>query len=152
MYLLQSYRLKRKLPPHSAFWLPSLERLEKINERSLLASVGLLGLGLVLGILLNLAARGSEQRIPWSDPVVAASLVWLVWLFAVVLFHAVYRPARQGRKVAYVTVASFLFLGVVLGITRWIPSQHISRTRTAGAPTPTVRAANPLPSVTRWSR
>ena len=33
MYLLQSHRLKQKLPPPSKQRLPSLERLETINER-----------------------------------------------------------------------------------------------------------------------
>ena len=62
--------------------------------------------------------------IPWTDPVVVASLVWLTWLIVVVLFHAFYRPARQGRKVAYMTIGSFLFLSLVLSIIRWLPSQH----------------------------
>ncbi|MCA9168691.1 MAG: cytochrome c biogenesis protein CcsA [Planctomycetales bacterium] len=124
LYLLQSYRLKHKLPNPSPAWLPSLERLERISERCLMASVGLLGLGLISGVLLNLVRRGTQHTIPWSDPVVIASLVWLVWLVAVILFHTFYRPARQGRKVAYMTVAGFVFLGMVIGVMRWMPSQH----------------------------
>ena len=124
MYLIQSYRLKHKLPPRSTLWLPSLERLQHINERCLLASVSMLGIGLISGILLNLVRSGTGGVVPWTDPVVIASLVWLTWLVVVVLFHAFYRPARQGRKVAYMTIGSFLFLGVVLGIIWWMPSQH----------------------------
>jgi hypothetical protein len=123
MYLLQSYRLKHKLPPRPTIWLPSLERLQHINERCLLASVSFLGIGLISGILLNLV-RGRTGNIPWTDPVVIASLVWLVWLLAVVIFHALYRPARQGRKVAYMTIGSFLFLGLVLAIIWWTPTPH----------------------------
>jgi ABC-type uncharacterized transport system permease subunit len=124
MYLMQSYRLKHKLPPRSPLWLPSLERLEHINERCLLASVGLLGLGLISGIVLNLERTGTGAVIPWTDPVVIASLVWLSWLLTVVIFHAFYRPARQGRKVAYMTIGSFVFLGLVLAIIWWVPSHH----------------------------
>jgi ABC-type uncharacterized transport system permease subunit len=158
MYLMQSYRLKHKLPPQPTIWLPSLERLQRINERCLLASVGLLGIGLVSGILLNLV-RGGTGSIPWTDPVVMASLVWLVWLLAVVIFHAVYRPARQGRKVAYMTIGSFLFLGLVLAIIWWTPSRHTvdldspagsasaqeSRLWRGAAPTGQVAFARPAP-------
>jgi hypothetical protein len=124
MYLVQSYRLKHKLPPGSAFWLPSLERLQGINERCLMASVGALGIGLISGIVLNLVHRGGGVVIPWSDPAVIASLVWLVWLLAVVLFHTFYRPARQGRKVAYLTIGSIVFLSLVLAIIWWTPAHQ----------------------------
>jgi ABC-type uncharacterized transport system permease subunit len=125
MYLLQSYRLKHKIPPQPTIWFPSLERLQRINERCLLASVSFLGIGLISGILLNLVrGEGGTGNIPWTDPVVLASLVWLIWLLAVVLFHTLYRPARQGRKVAYLTIGSFLFLGCVLAIIWWTPTPH----------------------------
>lgn len=121
MYLIQSYRLKHKLPPRSKFWLPSLEKLQQINERSLYASILLLGLGLLSGILLNLIQSGQNRGIPWSEPVVLASLVWLIWLLTVVVFSAFYPPSRYGRKIAYMTVGSFVFLGVVLGIMLYFP-------------------------------
>ena len=133
MYLIQSYRLKQKLPPRSTIWLPSLERLQHINERCLLASVSMLGIGLVSGIMVNLIHSRSGLVIPWTDPVVVASLVWLAWLIIVVLFHAFYPPARQGRKVAYMTIGSFVFLGLVLGIIRWMPSQHTGDDSAAAA-------------------
>lgn len=123
MYLVQANRLKRKKPPKSGFWLPSLEWLEKTNERSLHSSIALLGVGLVSGILLNLDSQGA---IPWSDPLVWASLVWLLWLFVVLVFHAIYKPSRQGRKVAYLTVGSFLFLGAVVAVLYLLPNEHTS--------------------------
>ena len=129
MYLIQSYRLKQKLPPRSPFWLPSLEWLQKLNERALYSSIALLGLGIITGILLNLIRAGKEAVIPWSDPVVLASLVWLAWLISIAVFNAVYRPARHGRKVAYETVVSFLFLSLVLAIILLTPSAHGSDAR-----------------------
>jgi ABC-type transport system involved in cytochrome c biogenesis permease subunit len=129
MYLVQSMRLKRhKLPPGRSMWLPSLERLEKLNERFLIASLGLLGIGLISGVLLNLARRGSQGGVPWSDPVVLASGVWMVWLLVVAVLSGVYRPARIGRKVAYLTTGSFVCLGVVLAIMIYLPSDHANST------------------------
>lgn len=119
LYLLQSNKLKRKRP---VSWIPSLEKLQVYNERSLLVSVVLLGVGLFSGIFIN--ANASHQPIPWHDPIVWASVIWLVWLVSVVAFKIAYRPSRQGRKVAYLTVGSFLFLAIVLGILYFLPSQH----------------------------
>lgn len=122
MYLLQSHRLKRKLPPRQGFRLPSLEWLQQANRNSLLVSSGFLAAGLLSGLGLNLAKRA--EAIPWTDPVVLASAVLLVWLLALLVFEACYKPAQQGRKVAYLTLASFVFLGVALGIVLFVPTQH----------------------------
>ena len=53
-----------------------------------------------------------------------ASLAWLAWLVSIGIFNAVYRPARHGRKIAYETVVSFLFLSLVLAIILLTPSAH----------------------------
>lgn len=124
LYLYQSWRLKRhRVMVANPIWLPSLEQLQRSNERFLLASLALLGFGLLSGIGLNIR-RAQDQGIPWSDPVVLASLVWLVWLLAVAIFSSVYRPAREGRKVAYLTLGSFVFVTLVLGIMGAVPSKH----------------------------
>ncbi len=147
MYLVQSYRLKRKLPPRSSFWLPSLEWLQWLNERSLYWSMALVGLGLITGILLNLIRGGGEAPIPWSDPVVITSFAWLAWLVSIAVFNTVYRPARHGRKVAYETVASFLFLSVVLGIIRLQQVGHgTERNGPNAASVLSSSATNPVPS------
>ena len=114
MYLVQSYRLKHKLPPSEGLKLPSLEWLQKETERALVISSILLGLGLASGIVLNLVK--SNTAVSWTDPVVATSGILFVWLLAALCFNYVYKPARRGRKVAYLVVASFLFLVLELGI------------------------------------
>ena len=74
MYLLQSYRLKRKLPPRPGFRLPTLEWLQKFNRRSLLLSTFLLGLGLLAGLAVNLIRQsGRDGTVSWTDPVVISS-------------------------------------------------------------------------------
>ena len=112
MYLVQSYRLKRKLPPRQGLRLPSLEWLQRFNTEALWISAGLIALGVISGIVLNLS-RG-DAGLLWTDPVVVTSSLLFVWLLLVIIFESFYRPARQGRKVAYLTMASFIFLGLAL--------------------------------------
>ena len=47
----------------------------------------------------------------WTDPVVQSSAAMLLWLVAAEVFRLVYPAARRGRKVAYLTLASFVFRG-----------------------------------------
>lgn len=111
MYLLQSDRLKKKIPPRQGLQLPSLEWLQRFNRESLLISTALLAVGLVSGIALNLI---KTNAISWTDPVVLSSGVLFLWLISATIFELVYKPAHQGRKVAYLTMASFVFLGLAL--------------------------------------
>lgn len=115
MYVLQSYRLKHKLPPSRGFRLPSLEWLQKFNREALFVSTCLLAVGLISGVALNLINKsGSGGQVSWTDPVVLSSGVLFLWLTVVTIFEAIYRPAREGNKVAYLTLASFVFLGLAL--------------------------------------
>jgi hypothetical protein len=50
----------------------------------------------------------------WTDPVVLSLAAMLVWLIAAEVFRLVYPAARRGRKVAYLTLASFVFLLIAL--------------------------------------
>jgi hypothetical protein len=121
MYLVQSWRLKHHVPPSTAFKLPSLEWLQAVNKQSLVYSSCFIALGLLAGIVLN-AVRGA--RVPWTDSVVVSSAVLLMWLLAATLFEWLYKPAQQGRKVAYLTVASFLFLAFVMVVLFAGGSEH----------------------------
>ena len=125
MYLVQSYRLKHKMPPRRGFRLPSLEWLQRFNKRSLLISAGFMGAGLLSGIVLNLINRGRESgTVEWTELGVLSSGVLFMWLLTAVLLEAFYKPARQGRKVALLTVASFVFLLLALGFVLF--SEHAS--------------------------
>jgi len=138
MYLLQSYRLKRKLAPRPGFRLPTLEWLQRVNRRSLVLSTFLLGLGLLAGLALNLIRQsGHDGTVSWTDPVVISSGVLFLWLVIALLCKSLYKPAREGRKVAYITLASFVFLGLVLCLV--LLGQHgISRSPGARSPAPEV--------------
>ena len=124
MYLVHSYRLKHKLPPRQGLRLPSLEWLQRYNQRALIVSPCLLGVGLLSGVVMNLLKF--DQGMAWTDPVVWTSGLLLLWLISALVFEVTYKPAQQGRKVAYLTVASFVFLGFVLAIVLWVPSDHAS--------------------------
>ena len=125
MYLLQSYRLKHKSTAAARVRLPSLEWLERINSRAIVVSVLMVGAGFLSGIILNVVLRERKlEDLPWSDPVVWRSALMFGWLLAAAVFSAVYRPARSGRKVAYLTVASFAFLAMSLAIRVALPSEH----------------------------
>ncbi len=116
MYLIQSNRLKRKLPkPRIGIRLPSLEWLQRLNREALWFSTLLLGVGLFSGVVLNMETN--EQggtAVAWTDAAVLSSAGLFVWLLATACFELLYKPARVGRKVAYLTTASFVFLALVL--------------------------------------
>ena len=111
MYLVQSHRLKKKLTPRRGMRLPSLEWLQRMSSRCLSLSTILLASGLFSGIFMNVI-----RQLPLDGGVVFSSSILLCWLIAVMVFEYFYKPARQGRKVAYLTVASFVFLSLVLVI------------------------------------
>ncbi len=120
MFLIQSYRLKHKMVATEGFKLPSLEWLETVNRRALIVSTCLLAGGLFAGILLKI----NHNSFPWTDPVIWSSAILFLWLMAAMIFELIYRPARRGQKVAYLTMANFVFLAFVLGLILFGPSEH----------------------------
>lgn len=125
MCLVQAWRLKHKLAPAQGFRLPSLEWLERMNIRAIVVSVVMLTLGFLSGIVLNLVNhRLDVDSLPWSDPIVWSSGLLLAWLLAAAGFSLFYRPARQGKKVAYLTVTSFVFLVLSIVVAKYLPSAH----------------------------
>jgi ABC-type uncharacterized transport system permease subunit len=130
MYLVQSHRLKRKLPPAPGFRLPSLEWLERVNSRSLGISALLIGVGFLSGVILNTHKnRAIEAYVPWTDPVVISLALMFLWLIVAELFRLAYPAARRGQKVAYLTVAAFLFLCFTLASLLWLDTEHGSEPR-----------------------
>jgi hypothetical protein len=78
-------------------------------------------------ILNRINIESGAARLPWHDPVVLSTLLLLFWLLAAVVVGALYRPARQGRKVAYLTMVSFVFLALVLAAGLLLNSRHWER-------------------------
>ncbi len=128
MCLVQAWRMKHKRIATIGLRLPSLEWLERLNQRALLSSVVMFAIGLFSGIVLNSINRSrSLANIPWNDPIVWSSSLFAGWLIVAAGFSILYRPARQGRKVAYLTLVSFVFLALSIVVRFWLPSEHAGR-------------------------
>jgi ABC-type transport system involved in cytochrome c biogenesis permease subunit len=114
MYLAQMRRLKAKRPSRTGLALPSLEQSERINRGAITIAFPLLTFGLLIGMILSLAARGeghspaSAHVLRWTDPKVLSAL--LMWLVFAVLLHARFRPAMRGRSMMVLTIVAFTFL------------------------------------------
>jgi ABC-type uncharacterized transport system permease subunit len=125
MYLVQSYALKHVRSAANGLRLPSLEWLERVNSRALGLSAVLIALGFVSGMMLSMGAhRGERNYSLWTDPVVLSLAAMLAWLIAAEVFRLVYPAARRGRKVAYLTLASFVFLVIALASLTWLDNVH----------------------------
>lgn len=118
MYLVQSWRLKQKRAG-SALRLPTLETLQNLNRRCLVSSTIAVGVGLVSGVVMNLNRWGD---IPWTNSGIMLSGVLFVWLASATAVEFLYAPASRGRKVAYLTLASFGFL--VLAMSGVLTTSH----------------------------
>jgi ABC-type uncharacterized transport system permease subunit len=114
MYLAQMRRLKSKRASRFGVALPSLEQSERINRGAITIAFPLLTFGLLIGLVLSLAAPASAggtstlHTLRWTDPKVLSAL--LMWLVFAVLLHARFRPAMRGRSVMILTIVAFAFL------------------------------------------
>lgn len=125
MYLGQAQRLKRKATPPRGLYLPSLEWLQRANGRGLNLGIAMLAVGIVSGMVLNVIYAERHQRfVPWTDPVIVVTVAMFVWLAGCRLAGWAYRPAREGRKVAYLTVVSFIFLVFALAVGLLLETRH----------------------------
>jgi ABC-type uncharacterized transport system permease subunit len=125
MYLVQSYALKHVRSPANGLRLPSLEWLEHVNSRTLGLSAVLIALGFASGLAMGMIRhRGEAAYALWSDPVVLSLAAMLLWLVAAEIFRWVYPAARRGRKVAYLTLASFGFLIIALASLMLMDTVH----------------------------
>lgn len=125
MYLWQTRRLKLKRPIGQGLSLPSLEWLQRTNHRAIIIALIMLGIGVLGGMILNsINHRPLKDHLPWNDPLVLITIALFLWLLAAVVLGQVYKPARQGRKVVYLTLISFVFLAAVLAGGLFLNTQH----------------------------
>jgi len=125
LYLLQAYRLKRRHGPMEGFWLPSLEWLERMNVRALAAAVATLAVGVFGGMVLNwINYQQQVPPLPWRDPLVMTTLAMFWWLLVALVLAVWYRPADQARKVAFITIISFIFLLIALAALLLMDTSH----------------------------
>jgi ABC-type uncharacterized transport system permease subunit len=128
MYLVQSWRLKRKKVGTTALRLPPLDWIQALNRGCLITGMVALTIGLISGVIMNLNRSG---QVVWTEPGIVLSGVLVLWLLAATLFEFFYRPARRGRKFAYLMVANAGFL--LLALYGVVGGSHVE-TRPSNAP------------------
>jgi len=111
MYLLQSFRLKSKRRSGKGFRLPALDFLRSMNRLNLFASTAAMGVGLLAGILLNFSRDG---RVAWLSSSVLVSIALFVWVLIASILEYSSKGSLGGRRSAYLSIANFLFLAIVL--------------------------------------
>ena len=113
MYLVQSRRLKSKLRPSKGFSLPTLEFLQSMNRLSLFVSVIGLGLGLISGVAMNV---GEDGKIAWFSGGIVFTFALFIWSLVAAIMEVASQSSLGGRRTAYLAIANFVFLLIVLGI------------------------------------
>jgi ABC-type transport system involved in cytochrome c biogenesis permease subunit len=110
MYLIQSRRLRQKRNPLGGLTMLSLERLEAMNRRAVNGAFPLLTVGLLLGVVLL------RQYHEWTENWLSAKVLGTVGLWGVfgVLLYLRYAAHAQGRRLAWLTLVSFVLMLVVL--------------------------------------
>ena len=105
MYLNQEHDLKFHRARALFALLPSIERLELIIGRLLLAGFVLLSAGLLVGAVALKPPPGTNY---WSD----AKVVWsiFVWALYLALLILRWRFAQSGRRFAWGAIGSFAFV------------------------------------------
>ncbi len=149
MYLMQSWRLKhKKLPPRQGFRLPSLEWLQKTSGRAITVSGIMLIGGFLTGVMLSKFRHGEVR---WSDPVVWSSSALAAWMLAAATFNLVYKPARQGKKVAYLTVATFVLVVVTLAALLFDPRHGRTDNARGADDSRNVCCCHAAPELPQWA-
>jgi ABC-type uncharacterized transport system permease subunit len=145
MYLVQMRRLKAKRSSRFGLALPSLEQSERINRGSITIAFPLLTFGLLIGMILSVAARGQESAARltthapgWTDPKVLSAI--LMWMVFAVLLHARFRPAMRGKSMMVLTIVAFAFM-----VFTWVGVEALRLPTAHGATTTTTTGRMTLP-------
>ena len=131
MYLVQSSRLKSKRRPSKGFSLPTLEFLQSMNRMSLFVSVIGLGLGMISGVAMNV---GEDGKIAWLSGGIVFTFALFAWSLAAATMEVTSQSSLGGRRTAYLAIANFVFLLIVLGIVLF--SSHGQSQKTAASSSP----------------
>jgi cytochrome c-type biogenesis protein CcsB len=121
LYLIYEHRLKAKRPLANADErAPSLEKLDRINYRLLVAGFILLSLAIVTGAIW----AGTTWGHFWSwEPQESWSLV--IWLMYAAILESRLTAGWRGRRVAALTIVVFTVLvGSFVGVQLVTPGRH----------------------------
>jgi ABC-type transport system involved in cytochrome c biogenesis permease subunit len=127
MYLTQEHNLKFHKLKALLSLLPSIQRLEAIVGRLLLAGFVLLTLGLAIGAY-DLAIRGDPQAYRGDPKIVWSALVWLLYLGLLIMR---WKFAQGGRRFALGAIGSFAFVLLTFWGSNLLSPLHNPRAPTA---------------------
>lgn len=128
MYLVQQRQLKVKVGGPLLDRLPSLEVLDRISALAILWGFPLLTIGIIFGLIWMRAQRlllGS----PHTDWKVLGGMA--TWVAYAVLLHLRLRSRLHGKRVAALTVASFVLVLITFAGGFFLGERHAFKTPTA---------------------
>ena len=118
MYIIQNNNLKKRKLGRLFSQLPALTYMEKMNRRSILTGIILLGIGIMLGhyqMMINGEYMAKDIKVIITD---------VVWILYIIMYLLAIKNKWSGEKVAYMSLYCFLLI-VVGGIVIYFsPSFH----------------------------
>ena len=139
LYLVQDRRLRQKMTGDTRFRLPTLEWSRVACRRAIGVSLAFLGTCIFSGVLLQ------PKLFFFGDPLVLGTLAMFAFLL---LFSGVLTAKfdkQEGRRVAFLTLISFLFLLTILLFAVFYRDVHWKKTpyREPGTAAPITRGQSP---------
>lgn len=92
---------------------PTLEFLQSMNRMSLFVSMVSLGVGMISGVAMNLYSAGGMS---WFSGGIVFTFALFLWSLVAAVMEFTASSSLGGRRTAYLAIANFIFLMVVLGI------------------------------------
>jgi len=115
MYLVQASNLKQKRPMLGHRRLPTLEWLQKTNSRLIGFLIVSLAVGILSGFAINsLNLRQHRVSVSPLDPMVLVTTAMFLFLLLFAATAKKWSPAREGHRLALVTLICFVALVVIL--------------------------------------
>ena len=113
LYLINNWRLRRKLLPAAGPKLGSLERQESLVNAAVTIGFGLMSVGLVTGLIWIVARHAEPASKGWSHAkITLAAGAWVVYALAL---HTPLTIRLRGRRAAILSiVGALLAIGAVL--------------------------------------
>lgn len=110
MYIIQNYNLKRRKLGRLFSQLPALTYLEKMNRRSILTGIILLGIGIMLG---HYQMMISGEYLVKDIKVIITDAVWILYI---IMYLLAIKNKWSGEKVAFMSFYGFVVLIIGGGI------------------------------------
>jgi cytochrome c-type biogenesis protein CcsB len=124
IYLIENFRLKKKIFDILGKFLPSLTMLDNINYLCIVYGFPFLTLGLITGAMWAQYAIGSYWN---NDPKEIWSLI--TWILYAALLHCRLISGWRGRKVAIFSILAFaILIFSFIGVTYLFKGYHTFRT------------------------